>query len=49
MYEFLIRDCDESGYPKISECANCNRIIATTQMNLHNRRCSKNKRRKKIA
>jgi len=45
MYEYLIRDCDENGFPQKSECANCHRIIPTAQINLHNRQCAKKRRR----
>jgi len=45
MYEFLIRDCDENGFPEISKCPNCQRIIPSVQLNLHNRKCTKNRRK----
>jgi len=48
MYEFLIRDCDENGFPKIAECSRCKKIVPLFTLNLHMRRCSK-KRRKKFA
>ena len=49
MYEFLIRDCDEKGFPKIEKCAKCKKTIPSTQLNLHNRRCAKNKGRSQYA
>ncbi len=48
MYEFLIRDCDEKGFPQKSECSNCHKILPSAQINLHNRYCVK-KRRKNSA
>ena len=45
MYEFLIRDCDECGYPQVSKCANCQKIIPSAQINLHNRKCAKKRRK----
>lgn len=41
MYEFLIRDCDEHGLPKIEKCSRCQKIIPTMKLNLHMRRCKK--------
>lgn len=45
MYEFLIRDCDENGFPQVSKCSICKKIIPTAQINLHNRRCAKKRRK----
>jgi len=40
-FEFLIRDCDENGVPKVSKCARCGKKIPAEKLNLHMRRCSK--------
>ena len=49
MFEFLIRDCDENGFPDVSECSNCQKIIPSAQLNLHNRKCAKKSKEKKYA
>ncbi len=45
MYEYLIKDCDEQGFPKASECPTCQKIIPSTMINLHNRQCAKKRRK----
>ena len=43
MYEFLIRDCDENGFPQIEECSRCKKNVPRLKLNLHMRRCKKEK------
>jgi len=43
MYEFLIRDCDENGHPKIEVCTKCKKKIPLSQINVHRRNCYREK------
>ncbi len=42
-YEFLIRDCDENGFPQVQECSICKKLIPTLKLTLHRKKCRRNK------